>query len=61
MVRGRVVGAEADESIGQCGDSSAIHTPRSRSEMTTIDVTLGRAFRIWWSYFWRSMVLSTLV
>jgi hypothetical protein len=29
--------------------------------MTTVDVTLGRAFRVWWSYTWRSMVLSTLV
>ena len=29
--------------------------------MTTVDVTLGRAFRVWWSYTWRCMVLSTLV
>ena len=29
--------------------------------MTTIDITLGRAFRVWWSYAWRSIVLSPLV
>jgi hypothetical protein len=29
--------------------------------MTTVDITLGRAFRVWWSYAWRSMVLSLLV
>jgi hypothetical protein len=27
----------------------------------TIDVTFGRAFRVWWSYTWRSIVLSTFV
>jgi hypothetical protein len=29
--------------------------------MTTVDITLGRAFRVWWSYAWRSIVLSPLV
>ena len=29
--------------------------------MATVDVSLGRAFRVWWSYFWRTIVLSTLV
>ena len=29
--------------------------------MTTVDITLNRAFRVWWSYSWRGLVLSPLV
>lgn len=29
--------------------------------MTSVDITFGRAFRIWWSYAWRALVLSLLV
>jgi hypothetical protein len=32
-----------------------------RLDMTTVDITFGRAFRVWWSYAWRSLVLSLLV
>jgi hypothetical protein len=26
--------------------------------MTSIDITLNRAFRVWWSYAWRKLLLS---
>jgi hypothetical protein len=29
--------------------------------MTNIDITFNRAFRVWWSYAWRALVLSPLV
>jgi len=29
--------------------------------MTTVDITLIRAFRVWWSYVWRKLVLSLVV
>ena len=29
--------------------------------MTTIDITFNRAFRVWWSYTWRNLVLSPFV
>jgi len=29
--------------------------------MTAIDITFGRAFRVWWSYAWRALALSPLV
>ncbi len=29
--------------------------------MTNIDITFGRAFRVWWSYVWRTLVLSLIV
>ena len=29
--------------------------------MTTVDITFSRAFRIWWSYAWRAIVLSLVI
>ncbi|HUL47559.1 MAG TPA: hypothetical protein VLV25_10715 [Steroidobacteraceae bacterium] len=28
---------------------------------STVDITFNRAFRVWWSYAWRGMVLSPVV
>jgi hypothetical protein len=29
--------------------------------MTIVDITFGRAFRVWWSYAWRAIVLSPVI
>ena len=29
--------------------------------MTIVDITFGRAFRVWWSYAWRAIVLSLVI
>lgn len=29
--------------------------------MTSVDITFGRALRVWWSYAWRALVLSLIV